>query len=630
MSISPTERPPTARLRTRGAARTAAVALALLAAQGVPAVPQAAASPAAASPAAASPTAASSGSAKRPNIVLVVVDDWGYTDVGAFGGEIATPNLDALAAAGTRFASFHVSGECSPTRAMLLTGLSSHRAGVGAMRETVPWEHYGKPGYLTVLDRGVVTVATLLQQGGYRTYASGKWHVGKQPHNLPGARGFGRSLVQGDSGSDNWDPRQRYLALTDRVHWFEDDRPVEMPREYYSSEHFVDRALEWLRADAGRPEPFFLYLAFQANHIPLQAPREFIDRYRGAYDQGWEALREARRARAAALGLIPADAPPADASRVPDWDALDASARQDYARRMEVYAGMATAMDHHLGRLIDALRAAGEYDDTVFVFLSDNGAEPSDPYDLLAGRLWLATQYTRDEARLGGPGAYATIGPGWASAAVAPLATHKFYAGEGGLRVPMIVAGVPGQLAGTVHNGFTHVTDIAPTLLELAGVTHPANAGGGAASGVRAVAAPSGHSLLPVLRGEAARVRAPGETLGYELAGNAALFRDDLKLVRNQPPVGDGRWRLYDIARDPGETRDLAAERPADFAAMQADWERYARADGVRPMPEGYEPRRQVLLNALRFVYLPMLAWLLPALALVAGAWLFWRRRRRS
>ena len=593
-----------ARRRTRCAARAAAVALALLAAQGI-----------------AAPT-------KRPNIVLVVVDDWGYTDVGAFGGEIATPNLDALAAAGTRFASFHVSGECSPTRAMLLTGVSSHRAGVGAMRETVPWEHYGKPGYLTVLDRGVVTVATLLQQGGYRTYASGKWHVGKQPHNLPGARGFGRSLVQGDSGSDNWDPRQRYLALTDRVHWFEDDKPKEMPREYYSSEHFVDRALQWLRADAGRPEPFFLYLAFQANHIPLQAPREFIDRYRGAYDQGWEALRESRRARAAALGLIPADAPAADASRVPDWDALDASARRDYARRMEVYAGMATAMDHHLGRLIAALRAAGEYDDTVFVFLSDNGAEPSDPYDLLAGRLWLATQYTRDEARLGGPGAYATIGPGWASAAAAPLATHKFYAGEGGLRVPMIVAGVPGQRAGAVHTGFTHVTDIAPTLLELAGVTHPGDAGGGEAPGT--VAAPSGHSLLPVLRGAADRVRAPGETLGYELAGNAALFRDDLKLVRNQPPVGDGRWRLYDIARDPGETRDLAAQRPADFTAMQAAWERYARADGVRPMPEGYEPRRQVLLNALRFVYLPMLAWLLPALALAAGAWIFWRRRRRS
>ena len=597
--------------RTERAARAVllAIGLALGLASAVPA--------AAAPPTTTTPT-------KRPNIVLVVVDDWGYSDVGAFGGEIATPNLDALAAAGTRFASFHVSGECSPTRAMLLTGVSSHRAGVGAMRETVPWQHYGKPGYLTVLDRGVVTLATLLQESGYRTYASGKWHVGKQPHNLPGARGFDRSLVQGDSGSDNWDPRQRYLALTDRVYWFEDDKPKEMPREYYSSEFFVDRALGWLRADTARPEPFFLYLAFQANHIPLQAPREFIDRYRGAYDMGWEALRTARRDRAAALGLVPQGTPLADSPLVPDWDALDPAARREAARHMEIYAGMATAMDHELGRLIAQLRADGRYDDTVFVFLSDNGAEASDPYELLMGRLWLATQYTRDPARLGGPGTYTVIGPGWASAAASPLATHKFYAGEGGLRVPMIVAGVPGQRAGSVHTGFAHVTDIAPTLLALAGVTHPASRGD------RTVAAPSGHSLLPVLRGEAERVRAPGETLGYELAGNAALFRDDLKLVRNQPPMDDGRWRLYDIARDPGETRDLAAERPEDFAAMQAAWERYARDEGVLPMPAGYEPRRQATLNSLRFVYLPMLAWPLSALALLGGAWILWRRRRRA
>lgn len=564
----------------------------------------------------------------RPNIVLVVADDWGYTDVGAYGGEIATPNLDALAAAGTRFASFHVSGECSPTRAMLHTGVDNHRAGVGAMRETVPWSHYGKPGYLTVLDRGVVTLASLLRDGGYRTYAVGKWHLGKEAHNLPRARGFGRSLVQADSGSDNWDPRQRYLALTDKVHWYEDDREARMPREYYSSRFFVDRALEWLAADAARPEPFFLYVAFQANHIPLQAPPEAIAPYRGRYDGGWERLREERRDRAAALGLIPAGAPMVP--QAADWDALPPQDRAHYARRMEVYAGMASAMDAELGRLIARLRATGEYERTVFVFLSDNGAEASDPYDILAGRMWLATQYTRDLDRLGGPGAYTAVGEGWAGAAASPLATWKFYAGEGGLRVPLIVAGVPGAQAGGIVKSFAHVTDIAPTLLELAGIVHPGAARGDGAPGARPFAAPTGRSLLPVLRGETARVRAPGETLGYELAGNAALFRDDLKLVRNRPPVGDGRWRLFDIAADPGETQDLAAARPQDYAAMQAAWERWARDNGVLPMPDGYEPRRQVLLNALRFVYLPMLAWLLPALALAGGAWILWRRRRRT
>ena len=573
---------------------------------------------------------------KRPNIVLIVVDDWGYTDVGAFGGEIATPTLDALATRGTRFASFHVSAECSPTRAMLLTGVDSHRAGIGAMRETVPLTHYGKPGYLTVLDRGVVTLATLLRDSGYRTYAVGKWHLGKEPHNLPGARGFERSLVQGDSGSDNWDPRQRYLALTDKVHWFEDDREARMPREYYSSQFFVDRALDYLRTErgggertaapgtsAGADRPFFLYLAFQANHIPLQAPREAIDRYRGRYDGGWERLRVERRDRAAALGLIPAATPMVPQAE--DWEALSPADRRHYARRMEVYAGMATAMDQQLGRLVAHLRATGRYDDTVFVFLSDNGAEASDPHALLAGRLWLATQYTRDIDRLGGPGAYVAIGPGWAGAAASPLATWKFYAGEGGLRVPMIMAGVPGERPGGIVKEFTHVTDVLPTLLELAGVPPPDGVHRG-----RPVAQPTGRSLLPLLRGEAERVRAPDETVGYELAGNAALFRGDLKLVRNLPPVGDGRWRLFDIAADPGETQDLATSRPQEFRTMQAAWERWAADHGVLPMPEGYEPRRQVLLNALRFVYLPMLVWVLPVIALSVGGWIVWRRRRRA
>jgi len=564
----------------------------------------------------------------RPNIVLLLADDWGFSDVGAYGGEIATPHLDELARRGARFSNFHVTASCSPTRSMLLTGVDNHRNGVGNMRETIPQEHVGKPGYLSVLDTNVVTVATLLQDSGYRTYAVGKWHVGKEPHNLPDRRGFDRSLVQGDSGSDNWETGKRYLDLTDKVYWFEDGKEAVMPAEFYSSKFYVDKTIEYLRAGAGQGKPFFAYVAFQANHIPVQAPREFVDKYKGRYKDGWTALRKARRDKAIELGLIPKDTAMVTMSTTTDWDALSEQDKQYQARRMEVYAGMADAMDHHVGRLIAHLKETGEYDNTVFVFLSDNGAEASDPYAVTAGRLWLDAQYSRDIDQLGAKGAYSILGPSWGSAAAAPLSTYKFYAGEGGIRVPLIIAGVAGMEQGRIEHSLAHVNDIVPTLLELAQVARPEGTYNG-----RKIEVLTGTSLLPVLKGEVPRVHAPDEAIGYELSGNQALFKGDLKLVKNIPPVGDGQWHLYDIRNDPGETKDLQRQMPAAFTAMQADYAAYARANGVLPMPDGYEPTRQVVTNAMVNVYVPRyrntaLA-VLAGLAVVAAAAVVYLRRRK-
>lgn len=576
-------------------------------------------------------------SAARPNIVVVVADDWGFSDVGAFGGEIATPTLDALAAGGVRFSNFHVSASCSPTRSMLLTGVDNHRNGVGNLIESMPREHRGRPGYLGSLSPESVTVATRLQQAGYRTLASGKWNVGNEPYNRPDRRGFERSLVQGDTGSDNWDPRQRYLPLGASVRWFEDGRDAAMPRRFYSSEFFVDRAIADLEAGRDDPRPFFLYLGFQANHVPLQAPRAFIDRYRGRYAGGWDVLRAERRDRAVALGVVPPGTALAPQRTTGDWKALDADERRYQERVMEVYAGMAEAMDHHLGRLVAHLRETGRYEDTVFVFLSDNGPEGS---DYASARAWLLTQYSRRLERLGGPGAYALPGPSWASATASPLSGFKFFGTEGGLRVPMIVAGVPGARAGAIHHGFTHVLDIVPTLLDLAGV--PAGDGAvAAAAGTRAPApsgasggAPAslaGRSLVPVLHDPDARVRSPDESVGHELSGNAALFRGDLKLSRVMPPVGDGQWRLYDLAADPGETVDLSAQRPDAVRTMRAEYERWAEAHGVLPMPEGYDPSRQVLVNSLLDYWLPTYrAPLLALFGLAAFAAAGWLARSRS
>ena len=563
---------------------------------------------------------------RPPNIVILVADDWGFTDVGAFGGEIPTPHLDALAARGMRFSNFHVSGSCSPTRSMLLTGVDNHLAGVGNLRESMPHQHAGQPGYLGSLNRHVMTIAELLRPRGYRTYVTGKWNVGNEPHNLPNQRGFQRSLVQGDTGSDNWNPSQRYLGLTDQVYWFEDGRPAQMPKRFYSSEFFVDKMIGYLKDDAAQQTPFFAYVGFQANHIPLQAPRSFIDQHRGKYDAGWSALREARRDRAAALGLIPANTRMQTMPDTRDWASLTDTERRYEARRMEVYAGMAQAMDHHVGRLVAHLRDSGELERTVFVFLSDNGAESSDPYASLVSRLWLDASYRRDIDAMGDPGAYAVIGPSWASAAASPLASYKFFAGEGGIRVPMIVAGVPGTVPGGIHAGFAHVTDIVPTLLALSGATPPPPDIDG-----RRIEPPSGVSLLPVITGQSNQVRAPDVAVGHELSGNSAMFRGDLKLVRNLPPIGDGQWRLFDTVRDPGETLDLSAQRPDDFRALQALYAQWELAHGVLPMPADYRYAYQVLRNAIFNVYVPrygpIVAAVLAGLLLMAVLWL---RRRRA
>ena len=568
--------------------------------------------------------------AKRPNMVVMLADDWGFSDVGAFGGEMHTPHLNQLAQKGMRFSNFHVSASCSPTRSMLLTGVDNHLNGVGNMRETIPLSHVGRAGYLSVLNNRVVTIASLLQDSGYRTYVAGKWHVGKEPHNLPPARGFDRSLVLGDSGADNWETGKLYLDLTDKVYWYDNGKEAKMPKEFYSSEFYINKTLEYLKTDAKSDKPFFAYVAFQANHIPVQAPQEFIEKYKGKYNKGWDVLRQERRNKAIELGLMPLNTPmaPLPSTHVA-WDSLSETDKAYQARRMEVYAAMAEAMDHQIGRLIGHLKETGEYDNTVFVFLSDNGAEATDPYALAVGRWWLDQHYNRDFDRLGSKGAYSVIGPNWARAATSPLSTYKFFAGEGGIRVPLIISGVPNMMKDAsprIHQSLTHVNDIVPTLLDLAKVQHPGTSYKG-----QTIYPLTGHSLLPVISGTAKRVRGPDEVLGYELSGNKALFKGDYKLLSNLAPVGDGQWHLYNIMKDPGETQDLQQALPELFQTLQADYAKWSKANGVLDMPKAYDPIEQVIVNSLVFVYWPRYQWHLMTFfsALVFGLLWFWRRKKQ-
>ena len=565
-----------------------------------------------------------------PNIVILLADDWGFSDVGAFGGEIATPNLDALAAAGVRFSNFHVAGSCSPTRAMLQTGVSNHRSGLGNMPETIPPEHLGKPGYETHLNSRVVTIADLLRARGYRTYLTGKWHLGHAGDSLPTARGYDHALALSQSGADNFENKPN-LLLYDRADWTEDGRPAALPARFYSSTLIVDRMIGYIDSGRGSGKPFLASINFLANHIPVQASDADIAAYRGRYDAGWTALRAARRAGAVAHGVMPAGVRMVTMATTGDWAGLPARERAQRAGAMAAYGAMATAMDREVGRLIRYLKLRGEYENTVFVFLSDNGAEATDPMAIS----WLSNLnarflYDQGLSAQGRPGSLTAIGPGFASAASAPLRGYKFSASEGGLRVPLIMAwpGNPAVLQGRVAGGFAHVTDLAPTLLAMADA--PPQTG---RFGNRAVEAMTGRNLVPMLRDASANAHDPDRPLGYELSGNAVLFKGDYKLVRNLPPYGDGNWRLYDIVRDPGETTDLSLREPVRFATMQADYAAYAAADGVLPMPEGYSAPRQILANALDTLLVPRLLALLPGIAaLVAalGALLWWRRKRRG
>jgi arylsulfatase A-like enzyme len=556
--------------------------------------------------------------AGAPNIVLVIADDLGYTDVGAYGSEIRTPNLDALAAAGVQFTNFHAAPLCSPSRAMLMTGVDNHVAGIGNLPETTPIRHQGKPGYLGRLDDRVVTVATLLNQGGYRTYMTGKWHLGKDEKSLPNARGFERSFALEASGADNWEQRS-YLPIYDTAPWFEDGKPATLPEDFYSSRFLVDKLIEYV--DGGRDDtrPFFAYLAFQAAHIPVQAPREYVERYNGVYDGGWDAMRAARHQRAVELGLVPADA---GIRSIPtglrDWNALPELERKRLAKNMQVNAGMIEAMDHHLGRLVEHLKASGQYDNTVFLFLSDNGPEYNDPLDTPGMKQWLDyVGYSRAVENLGEKGTYAYIGPEFASAAASPHDNFKFYTSEGGLRVPLIVAGAAIPQHGKVP-ALAFVSDLAPTLLELAGITPQVPEG---------KVPMSGRSLLPALHEPGRSIWKENDAVGIETAGNAALFMGDYKLVRNLPPFGDRQWRMFDITRDPGETTDLAQTMPERFEQMRKEYDAWTQRVGVLEVPKGYTAVRQLTINYLYNLTLRF-GWIL--LALVVVVVLLLRRRRKN
>jgi arylsulfatase/uncharacterized sulfatase len=558
--------------------------------------------------------------ARRPNIVMIVVDDAALMDFGAFGGEARTPNIDRLARQGAIFSAYHTSPLCSPSRAMLLTGLDNHRAGVATIEEVLPPSQKGKHGYGLHFEDRVWTIADRLKASGYRTLMSGKWHLGHGPGDLPNSHGFDRSLALDASGADNWAAKP-YMPYYKEAPWFEDGQPAKMPKRYYSSDLIVDRMIGYLDEKPAGQQPFFAYIAFQAVHIPVQAPKAFSDHYKGQFDAGWTAVRKARAARAKAMGLIPANAPVADMPAFTRaWDSLPPKEKALYARTMEVYSGMLEAMDADIGKLMARLAERGELDNTLFVVTSDNGPEPTDPVHAPGMNLWMAMHgYNWSLKTMGEKGSLTFLSRNWAASLSAPGQLFKFYAAEGGVHVPLVISG-PGVLPGGRIASPAFAIDITPTLADFAGAAPAPSA-----------LAMDGKSLKGVLTGAQPWTHPADEPIGLEVSGNSALFRGDYKITRNRPPIGDGKWRLYNLKTDPGETLDLSQTEPALYQSLLADYAAYEKRVGVAPLPPGYTTDRQLMGNALANQRGGLIgAGLVLVLAVFGGLTLMLRGRRKA
>ena len=519
---------------------------------------------------------------KRPNILLIVVDDLGYSDLGAFGGgDINTPTIDKLALEGVRLKTFYTAPTCSPTRAALLSGTDPHIAGLGNMAELLAENQRNQPGYEGYLNQRVVSVASLLRDSGYFTAMTGKWHLGLEREQSPAAAGFDRSFALLHGGAGHFDDTG-LLARAPKALYREDGDLVEWPSGRYSSDFYTEQLIEYLREN-NQHQPFFAYLAFTAVHWPLQAPDHLLRKYRGRYDGGWDLLRERRLAGQRRVGLLehPVDIVPPPGYR--PWDTLDADSQRVESRKMEVFAAMVDSVDQNIRKMIDYFRQSGALDNTVIIFLSDNGAEgtPLEKSSLLDG--WLE-RFDNSLENMGRAGSYIFYGPSWAHASTAPNKHYKSHVAEGGIHVPAFIWRKDMSTGGAIAPAPVTVMDIAPTLLELAGVSYPET------YRARPVTPLRGTSLLPLLARPSAPLHGAGTRLAGELFGRKSIREGKWKAYLEPAPFGTGKWQLYDLENDPGEVHDLAASNPDVVARLTAAWQDYADEVGVIPPagPSGY------------------------------------------
>ena len=547
----------------------------------------------------------------RPNILLIVGDDVAFGDLGFAGSVTQTPNIDALAEMGAVFTRFHAAPVCSITRGMLMTGNDPVEIGLGAFDYTQYPPAEGKPGYEAYLTRTTASVAELLQDAGYFTAMVGKWHLGGTRHGGEGPQewGFDRSYGIYTGGANHWnggvfhvdraDPEQAAALQAGQVPqepYFENGERVERPIGVFSDTLWTDRMIGFLEEARAADEPFFAYVAYTTPHAPLQAPDWLISKYeQHYYEMGYDDLKRARFESQKQNGIIPEDAPFPDSTANPllgSWDDLSEEQKRREARSMAVYSAMMESQDIHVGLMLNYLEETEERDNTLIIYMSDNGPEGFDGDGVLSSKAlnqWIDANFSSAQEDIGRGNSYAYIGTDMANSATGGLSWWKWFIGEGGVRVPMIVLPPSGEdfaRTGAKTADFASVKDLPMTILDYAGVVHP-----GTAFGDRDIKPPSGVSVRPWLDGEAESPRPADAWHAFELFGNGYVVRGDFKASRVRTGMyGDGAWHLYDIRNDPGETTPLNADRPELLVEMVALYEGWAKEKGIVEVRDDWSP----------------------------------------
>jgi arylsulfatase A-like enzyme len=549
---------------------------------------------------------------KQPNFLVIVADDLGYSDLSSFGSEIQTPNIDSLsnAPSGLRFTSYHVAAACSPTRSMIMTGTDHHLTGLGQLSEYVRASppHQGAPGHEGYLTNKVVALPELLKEGGYHTLMAGKWHLGLKKEYSPQARGFERSfaLLPGCanhygfepqySDPENEPPRFFETAVT-ALHMEDGEYVKNLPEDFYSSDFYGDKLVQYLKEhqEKHQEKPFFAYLPFSAPHWPLQAPKEVMDKYKGVYDDGPDALRLKRLQRLKDLGMVDPAVKPHEIVAVEGeekpWDQLTADERAMSSRSMEAYAGMVERLDWNVGKVLDYLKETGQYENTLIYFMSDNGAEGAsyEAAPIVGDEILkhIDKYYNNSIDNIGRKDSFVWYGTRWAQAGTAPSRLYKMFSTQGGCRVPLVVKPIKhgnSSEGGKIADAFCTAMDLVPTMLEYSGLKHPGTTYKG-----RQVEPVRGKSWKPFL--DAALAKSPGKSpfeihgedraFGFEMCGSGGLHKGRFKITYVPFPKGPQKWELFDIINDPGETTDISQEKPEVFNELLQHWAQYVQEVGV-------------------------------------------------